>query len=173
MQRSDIEDRLAAKVGLDIENQQLAAVKGRPHNRVLKAQAAGKTEVDLRNSAPRGDIEGRRSQAVASIGHFAAAASVAAIAVGGFGKAVETMIDAFDKAMPVPRQADADHPLVKRLGVMVDGKVRPNDVLAYDADAGWVECGRYTTINGVRSWRRERGRILTYKLAGLVEPFWR
>ncbi len=126
--------------------------------------------VDLRNAET-----GKPSRAV--LGHSLGkmTAGIAAVTAATLGAAVasEALHDAFDKTWPVPRQADADHPQVKRLGVKFDGKVRPNDVLAYDANAGWIECGRYTTINGNRIWRRERGRVLTYRLTGVVEPFWR
>lgn len=78
-----------------------------------------------------------------------------------------------DKSAPPPTELDHTSPLAKYIRIRFDGEVRPDDVLSYNVVEGWIVCGRYTTINGQRAWRRERGRILSYTKTGVVEPFWR
>jgi len=72
-----------------------------------------------------------------------------------------------------PDAADTNYQFAADIGVKFNGVVRPLDVLAYNVAEGWIDCGRFTQINGKRIWRRERGVIMTYRLKGVVEPFWR
>lgn len=138
----------------------------RPHNRVLKAQAVGKTEVATVGHIP-----------LKGLGALAVAASAAAAVTGAMGKTIEDVGVAMgklpDKTQPPPQEADVNTPFAAMIGVKLDGEVRPGDVLAYNVAEGWIECGRYITINGERRWKRERGRILSYRKTGVVEPYWR
>ncbi len=170
-----VEKTIAAAVNTDIEQKMTEAVRGK---------------VDLRNAEP-----GKPSR-VAKLAHglsgVAVAASAAAAASGALGRTIERMAkdvplslvadpalrEALDKLGPNRSEAPPDaldhtNPLAKFVKVRFDGEVRPDDVLSYNVAEGWIVCGRYVTINGNRIWKRERGRILSYRKVGKVEPFWR
>jgi len=162
---------------------------------IVKGAAIGKTEVNLTN-AERG-TPSRLKKALtgmsASAAGMAIAAGAAATATGALGRTIErlgkdvplSMIDdpvirnaldalgGIDKSKAPPDTLTHESPLAKFVKVRFDGEVRPDDVLSYNVTEGWIECGRYITISGERRWKRERGRILSYKKTGKVEPFWR
>lgn len=58
----------------------------------------------------------------------------------------------------------------KGIGVRLDGKVRPDDVIEYCVSEGWVRIMR-RMANGKPI--RERGRYVGTKFHGVVEPFWK
>lgn len=91
----------------------------------------------------------------------------------------EMAVDAFIqqlKGMP-PRQLSSDnsHPwfneaAVRRIGVVFNGKDMPGNVCEYDVDAGYV---RVHIKDNKGNWKRSRGRWISVKLTGTVEPYWR
>lgn len=81
-----------------------------------------------------------------------------------------------DKTKPPPRQLSTDERslhyvdwAIGNVEVVFNGKTRPNDVVSYDADDGWIEA-QVRLPNG--RLRIERGRVLTVRLRGVVEPRW-
>lgn len=118
----------------------------------------------------------RLNRSVAVIGAMAASVAIARSVPLALGNPMpREMLDALgpDKSGPPPDSLDHTDPMAKFVRVRFEGEVRPDDVLSYNVTEGWIECGRYITINGERRWKKERGRILSYRKVGKVEPFWR
>jgi hypothetical protein len=133
-----------------------------------------KPTADLRNAE-----KGKPSR-LGTIGHLAVGGMAAALRDIPLSVVTDPTIrgalDALgnvDKSKTPPPVLDHTSPLAKFIRVRFDGEVRPDDVLSYNVEEGWIVCGRYNTINGQRIWRRERGRILSFTKKGKVEPFWR
>jgi len=101
--------------------------------------------------------------------------AASAISVSGVPSpaAVEALSAPTPRPESPPDEADTSYQFAADIGVKFNGVLRPLDVLAYNVAEGWIDCGRFTQINGQRIWRRERGVIMTYRLKGIVEPFWR
>jgi hypothetical protein len=140
-------------------------------HKILKARSVDKTEQVA-------VISGNPLRGHGLLGAMVAATSIATAEPLALTQnaAVRTILDALgrpDKDQPVPLILDVTDPLAKFVRVKFNGETRPDDVLSYNVTEGWIECGRYTVINGVRRWKKERGRILSYRKTGIVEPFWR
>lgn len=77
--------------------------------------------------------------------------------------------------LPTRLSSDNDHPwydadVIKRVGVKFNGIERKNDVAMYDVNDGFI---RVHIRDNKGNWKRSRGRFITVKLNGKVEPFWR
>ena len=57
-----------------------------------------------------------------------------------------------------------------RIGVKFNGGERKSDVYAYDAAGGFI---RVHIRDNKGNWKKSRGRFVTVKLNGVVEPYWR
>ena len=57
-----------------------------------------------------------------------------------------------------------------RIGVKFNGIERKGDVYAYDVAAGFI---RVHIRDNKGRWKQSRGRFVTVKLNGVVEPYWR
>ena len=57
-----------------------------------------------------------------------------------------------------------------RIGVKFNGIERKSDVYAYDVAAGFI---RVHIRDNKGRWKQSRGRFVTVKLNGVVEPYWR
>ena len=60
-------------------------------------------------------------------------------------------------------------PHYRRIGVKFNDEVVPNNVVSFCVSENWIR--QYLKING--RIRIERGKIVTIKRLGKVEPFWR
>lgn len=160
------------------------------HKVIKKARSVGKTDQPMiiteGNPVRYGGASGRDKHlpyglgvgAGTMLGAMVVATEIAmaeplALTQNAAAKTILNALGAPDKSQPPPRTLDHTDPLAKFIRVKFDGEIRPDDVLSYNVAEGWIECGRYTTINGVRRWKRERGHILSYRKIGRVEPFWR
>lgn len=77
--------------------------------------------------------------------------------------------------LPRRLSSNNDHPwynadVIKRVGVKFNGIERKGDVAEYDVDAGYI---RVHIRDNKGNWKRSRGRFITIKLTGAVEPYWR
>lgn len=63
-----------------------------------------------------------------------------------------------------------DPDVVSRIGVKFNGVERKGDVAYYDCDEGFI---RIHLRDNKGRWKQSRGKFVTYKLQGVVEPYWR
>lgn len=58
----------------------------------------------------------------------------------------------------------------RKLNVVFNGTQRPNDVCEFCVSEGWI---KILLKAGRPGWKMSRGRFLTLKLNGTVEPKWK
>ena len=61
-------------------------------------------------------------------------------------------------------------PACSRVGVKYNGTARNGDVYSYDVAEGWI---RVHIRDNKGGWKQSRGRFVTVKLSGIVEPYWK
>lgn len=76
--------------------------------------------------------------------------------------------------VPARLCVEKDHPdfdeCYSRIGVKFNGVERKGDVYAYDVAGGFI---RVHIRDNKGNWKKSRGRFITVKLNGTVEPYWR
>lgn len=87
---------------------------------------------------------------------------------------VDDTIRKLPNGLPARLCVEQGHPdfndCYSRVGVKLNGVERKGDVYAYDVDGGFI---RVHIRDNRGNWKKSRGRFITVKVTGVVEPYWR